>query len=507
MNKRISTFLMGLMIMVLVLTVFFSSCSNGSVEQTGTSDSNTATETGENNNSENPNSTTPGTPTGNGQSGEIEVDLPVNRDIKGTVRYAVRDTVAYQTDELIEYFNIMYPNIKVELEEFSGDLNTALTNWAAAKKMPDVVLGWDNLSYFAVQGWLYPLDEFLNKDAEKQYINKTSLDNFMYEGKTYAVPAWLQFSTIVVNLDLVDALNMDPPDYDWTIDEFVRMAKKASTTTYSGINHIESLDEKLMQQLLKKEHQWGYDPATKKFNLTDGSFTEAVKITDDLLKYPQLVADALRNNDIVSSGGQDDYAKKFGSQTDGLSGGKILFANQSTWDDEWMYQQFKFKWDYYPIPAKTKGDSKQVVHADYGIMLSSAKDPAAAFELLKFFTYGKDGLLVRMEQQSKKNYQNNRFTIPPSSHPEVYEKFNSSSKVPDGVKYMYNNMEKSVKGDFSKILPDYWAAINDPLYDSRQRIGKGEDAASVAKETEKKINENFSDAYKKFVADFKKVQK
>jgi multiple sugar transport system substrate-binding protein len=443
---------------------------------------------------------------GDSSTDKVTSELPVNTDISGTVRYAVRDTVADQTDELLESFKIMYPNINVELEIFSGDLNTALSAWATAKNMPDVVLGWDNLSFFALQGWLYPLDEFLDKDPEKEYIHKTSLEGFRYEGKTYAVPAWLQFSTIVVNLDLIETLNMDKPDYDWTIDEFINMAKKATTTQYSGINHVESLEQYLMEQMLKTGHQWGYHPETKTFNLSDGAFVNAVKTVNDLLAYPQLVADALRNNDIVSAGGQDDYAKKFGAGADGLSGGRILFANQSTWDDEWMASQFKFKWDYYPIPAPTKEESKQVVHADYGMMLSTAKEPQAAFELLKFFTYGKDGLLVRMEQQNTSDVLTSRFTIPPNTHPDVSAKFNASKNVPDGVKYMYNHMDKSVKGDYSKVLPDYWKVVNDNIWSAKERISKGEDPAAVAKEVEKKINEEFTKTYQDFSAKMKTIQ-
>lgn len=440
-------------------------------------------------------------------SDTVTSELPVNKDISGTVKYAVRDTVSDQTDELLESFKIMYPNINVELEVFSGDLNTALSAWATAKTMPDVVLGWDNLSYFALQGWLYPLDEFLDKDPEKEYIHKTSIDGFRYEGKTYAVPAWLQFSTIVVNLDLIETLNMDPPEYDWTIDEFIEMAKKATTTQYSGINHMGSFEQYLMEQMLKTGHQWGYNPESKKFNLTDGSFVNAVKTMNELLAYPQLVADALRNNDIVSAGGQDDYAKKFGAGSDGLAGGRILFANQSTWDDEWMSSQFKFKWDYYPIPAPTKEESKQIVHADYGMMLSTAKDPQAAFEFLKFFSYGKDGLLVRMEQQSTSDILTTRFTIPPNTHPDVSAKFNASKNVPDGVKYMYNHMDKSVKGDYSKVLPDYWKVVNDNIWIAKERISKGEDAVAVAKEVEKKINDEFAKTYKTFSEKMKTIQK
>ena len=430
----------------------------------------------------------------------------VNTEVSGHVTFAVQDSVAEQYDEILESFEKIYPNIEVELKIFSGDLTTTLSAWATAKSLPDVVLSWDNLSYFAAQGWTYPLDEFLEKDEETQYINKTSLESFVYEGKTYAVPAWLQFSSIVVNLDLLETLNMDVPDYDWTIDEFVELAKEATTKTTSGLNHTESLEQYLMETMLGG-NQWGYDPQTKTFNLTSGAFVNAVKTVSELTAYPQLVADNLRNQDVVQAGGQDDYAKKFGAGADGLSDGKILFANQSTWDDEWMASSLKgFAWDYYPVPAETKEDSKVIVHADYGMMLSSAKDPQAAYELLKFFTFGRDGLMARLEQAESGENRTSRFTIPPSSHPDVVKKFNEAENVPGGIKYMYNHMDQSVKGDYSKVLPDYWTVVNDPIWTAKDRISKGEDAAAVASEVEKKLNEDFAASYQTFSEKMKEVQ-
>ena len=435
-----------------------------------------------------------------------DVDGTVNEDVKGHVTFAVQDSVADQYDEILTSFEKLYPNIEVDFKIYSGDLTTTLSAWATANELPDVVLSWDNLSYFAVQGWVYPLDDFLKNDEETKYINKTSLDSFVYEGSTYAVPAWLQFSTIVVNLDLLEELNMDKPDYDWTVDEFIDMAKKATTKTTSGINHTESLEQYLMETMLKG-NQWGYNPEKHTFNLTSGEFTNAVKTVNSLTAYPQLVADNMKNADVVSAGGQDDYAKKFGSGADGLADGKILFANQSTWDDEWMASSLKgFKWDYYPIPAKTSDDSKMIVHADYGMMLSTAKDPQAAYELLKFYTFGRDGLMARMGQSENGESRTSRFTIPASSHPDVVEKFNASENVPNGIKYMYNHMDNSVKGDYSKVLPDYWTVVNDPIWSAKDRISKGEDASAVASETEKKINADYEKSYKTFSEKMKLVQ-
>lgn len=448
----------------------------------------------------------PGSQTGS-TAGTDEYELPVIDSVSGTVTYAVRDNVIDETEIWVKSFEKMYPNINVELEEFVGDLYEFLSTRAAAQTLPDVVLGWDNLAPFVQQNWLYPLDEFLEKDEETQYIHQVSLDGFKYCGKTYAVPAWLQFSCMVVNLDLLDTLNLDRPDYDWTIDEFTELVRKATNNTYSGLNHTDSLDQYLMMQLEEDGyHQWGYNPETQTFNLTSGAFQEAVSIVSELERQPQLVADNMRDS---SNSANDDYSKKFGANADALADGKILVANQSTWDDSWLNTSLTFNWDYYPIPAATKESAKQIVHADYGVMLSTAQDPQAAWEFLKFLTFGKDGLITRMNLQRERNESNptnNRFTIPASSHPEVSELFNEYKNVPDGVKYMYNHMDKSVKGDYSKILPDYWDVVNDNIYQAKVSISEGTDAAAVARETENTINQQFSASYAAFTAAVEQVQ-
>ena len=444
--------------------------------------------------------------------GQISGDT-VKSDISGTVTFAVRDNVLEQTKLYLRDFRELYPNIRVEIQEFSGsdDLYTYLTTQATAKNMPDVVLGWDNLSAFALQNWLYPLNDFLEKDDETQYVSNELLDAFTYEGKIYAVPAWLQFSCMVVNLDLCDELNLDAPGYDWTIDEFIELAKAATTNETSGINHLESLDQYLMMQYEGVNGQWGYDPESRTFNLTNGAFEKAEGIVADLGKVPQLVADNMRDSSVTDNGGMDDYARKFGANVDGLSEGKILIANQSTWDDKWLNPSLQgINWDYYPIPAAVKGQGRQIVHADYGMMLSTAKDPEAAFALLKYITYGKDGILKRMELQNgnaNNLYENNRFTIPASSHPDVAAAFAASPGVTEGVKYMYGHMDVMVKGDYSKILPDYWKIVNDNIYQAKTRIENGEDAASVAKETQTRVNEDFAASYQVFCEQIQQVQK
>ena len=72
---------------------------------------------------------------------------------------------------------------------------------------------------------------------------------------------------------------------------------------------------------------------------------------------------------------------------------------------------------------------------------------------------------------------------------------------------MYDHLDIAVKGDYSKVLPDYWAVINDSIYQAKVRIGEGEDAASVARETQEKLNESFGASWQIFSEKMQQVQK
>ena len=67
-------------------------------------------------------------------------------------------------------------------------------------------------------------------------------------------------------------------------------------------------------------------------------------------------------------------------------------------------------------------------------------------------------------------------------------------------------MDNAVKGDYSKVLPDYWKVVNDSIYQAIERIRNGEDPASVAAETEAKINNDFAASYAVFSEQMKQVQ-
>ena len=54
----------------------------------------------------------------------------------------------------------------------------------------------------------------------------------------YALPHQAQFEEMVVNLDVLDALNLDMPELDWTLEDFEKYLKAATNSKYSGIEKL-----------------------------------------------------------------------------------------------------------------------------------------------------------------------------------------------------------------------------------------------------------------------------
>ncbi|MEZ0537591.1 ABC transporter substrate-binding protein [Caldicellulosiruptoraceae bacterium PP1] len=431
---------------------------------------------------------------------------------KATVYLAVANWDVKDKTALIKLFNKAYPNIVVKFLTYDGNVNDFLTAKVSSKaQLPDIVISWESLTYPVSQGWVYPLDEFLQKDNEAKYIPKSILDSFKYGGKTYAVPVWLQFNTFVVNLDLLEELNLDAPKYNWTVDEFKKLAKSATTDEYSGINHLWEFDTTMAGVLNKNTAQWSFDPSKHKFNLRTGGWAAAIKLQKELKAVPGLVSDDLKNDALRKQGKEDDYQKKFGKDADALREGKVLMGFHGTWDYGWL-KTLKYKFDMYPMPNDPKIGYRQPVHADYAFMLATAKYPKEAFQLLKWLSYGTQGISARLQYLGSKKDAKGKpapeWFVPASSSPGVIKAFDKLSYVPGGIKYMLKNLDKTFKCDFYKTEPGWDKAVWEVIFPANEQIRQGKaDPAAIAAQIEAKANKALQLGWDDFNKKLKEAEK
>jgi len=421
----------------------------------------------------------------------------------GSVSVLIPSDFEGQMNVVFEEFKKVHPEIEVELIISSGDggaTPTELSKLAAGNNMPDVAMGVENFAYILSQGLAYPLDNLYEADADNANALQAGINNYTYNGHLYALPYRIQFNGILVNTDLFDTKNLDAPDYDWTIEEFMSLAKAATDSQYSGINIVEASDTthalqtKLMGGMMDAPYQmYGYNMDTHEFDFTSGAWTKAQDYIKELRAVPGLISDELKEADKRNNGIADAYDNKFGGSADALASGKVLFGNHNSWETYWMADKFNFAWDLYPVPHAENVSERIQTHIDYVFMTSAVteENAQAAYEVAKFLSYSEEGCLARMKYVAE-NQETEPMYTPASSDPEVLAAYEASEDIPEGMKYMLNTIsadpEKIFIADANKLIPNFWNDVDEYLSQTEEQIKNGSDAHALAQDLQNKVN-------------------
>lgn len=422
-------------------------------------------------------------------------------ELTGTLRLATLPKWVEDVTAFVENFNEIYPNVQVEIIGFEGTGNDYLTAQAAVSDLPDLIYGFSsdsNVRYAVEQGWAYPIDDFVNADPEFQEINTDALQAYTYGNKLYGLPYELEFDSFVINMDLLDTLNLDKPDMDWTLDEYMELLKKATTTTYSGQNALGNFSQKLTG-IFGAENDLGahgYNRETNTVTLTDGAWVNAQHFIKEMKDIPGLLSDTMKDQEKRNAGQLDDYQKKFGENADAAREGKVLFMFKASWDWQWV-RSLANDWQYLPLPHPEGQPSRQSMHTKWAMMMSTTKYPDAAFALLKHLTYGKDGNVSKLEYLKNKLNEAGEpameFYIPTTSNEEVNTAFRDLGFVPEGLMWLYENMNtdayETFRSDWYKDVAG-WGDVSSNMSQQAVKCENGEvQPEAVAKETEDMCNE------------------
>ena len=202
--------------------------------------------------------------------------------------------------------------------------------------------------------------------------------------------------------------------------------------------------------------------------------------------------------------GIDKYTAKFGNSNTSdtrmaLKLGKTLVEFDSgTWEDPNL-SNFKFDNCLWPYPQSEAG--RMPIHVDHSMMMKTAKNPEAAFQLLRFITYSSEGNLARLSMYDKENegkyVLSSRMYFPVSSHPDVVAKFKTLD-LPEQYKYMYDNISKCYRADPKKYMVDYEDVIKTAT-EEWDKVQDGlADATSTNATMEKKLNTKLANSLKEF---------
>jgi ABC-type glycerol-3-phosphate transport system substrate-binding protein len=441
-------------------------------------------------------------------------------ELTGTVSIGYPEGETAEISPVLDAFRLKYPNITVIDVPFPqgstwGGFNEFLTQRAASGDMPDVMwLDWNQFAPQVASGYVMPLDDLMANDPEAAYVSDGIKDIYTYGGKLYAVPMQYNAMGINVNLDLLDELNIDKPSYDWTWDEFVEFVKSGITQTTAGAAQLGDVDVVMSGQASGK-FIYGYDPQGQKYDFT-GQWLPSINRVLELNAIPGLNAEAMKfpkedGNTPINS----DYVRKFGE--DGKDDNHYLFkenlaliCTNGTWADNWMREQCKGTWDWWPYPRLNANTPVQTpIHPDATYITSTCTDTAAAYELLKWLSFGVEGNIYRLDifdarppfetVDGEDKYYKVRY-LPTTSHPDVVARFKQSPHVTEGFLALYESMETAIHGDLGKYLPNFDSFWNDiGAGDMLDQARRGEaNAADVAAQLDDKVNAGLATAWAEF---------
>jgi len=418
-------------------------------------------------------------------------EKPAWQTEKITLKFASWEDKTMES-ELMKAFMEKYPNITVVKDEsINWPWTDALTNAASAGNLPDVF--WlENVPVGVENDWLLDLAPYWDADPETKMIYPNIAKTSVYNGKRLASPTFQFIMGVFLNKTLFQKANIELPPYNWTIDQMIELAKKISNPK----DHIYGLGG-AWGNLAFNEHWPMANDETIGYNTFDGEkfhFTNP----DWIEGYNKKIE--MRKLKVEEKMTGEEKKKVFGDENAWpTQKGNVAMAIDGSWNINGLINEMKKNGtadvEFYPYPGGKAGQHMPVI-LDYIGVSSTTEHPEAAYELMKFMTWGKDGWLKRLELNKANNITIDKFPV--SDNPDIWTQLEGMLST-EGVKAAVKLFPKAVP-DFNKTLPGWrdfnvWANDEQKIF---EKIDKGEfTPADKAKELEDKANEFIQQAREK----------
>lgn len=429
---------------------------------------------------------------------------------KTTVKVAISSQRPTDTAPLFDALAKKYPNIKVQVDHYSApNSQEYIATKSTSGQLPDIVFDdIANLPLFIGQGLVYPITSYVKADPEYKYIPSNIMKDYTYGGEVYALPHQAYFTCVTLNLDALDAMNVDVPALDWTPDDMTKFATATSNDKYSFCERLFYLDYYMAGAYQKNVGICGYNADTRSFEMT-GSLAKAWTLFRKLRQTPNVEGWSLRlANKYVSRFGSDDEwaATKLGRTV-------MMDFEKGTYSKEYYETLLKnCKWTFHPYPQAIKG--RMPIHIDHAFMLADTKVPDEAFKVLSFMTYSSEGNKARLnaytdKAKGKSSYKLNLdYYTPVTTHPDVVSAAKKLFADDEVQLYMYNNISNCFRGDPDKIYPSFGQMWADVINVVSMKVQDGtKDPDSSAKDLEAKATKALKVYWDDFDKKLANVQK
>ncbi|PXW92978.1 multiple sugar transport system substrate-binding protein [Streptohalobacillus salinus] len=324
---------------------------------------------------------------------EASLALPPMTDEEITLTYASWQNMDLQR-ALADAFMEKYPNVTVELYELEQEgWNDHLTNLASTGDLPDVFWYLGNVDVPIRNMWLGDFTEFFENDPESDNILDTLKEQGYFDGeRKMAAPAGYLPYTIFLDENLFEAQNVEMPSPDWTWSEMLGLIE-TMTVPEEGIYGFNTFTKLLtMGPIVNGDAygEFGWDGET--YDLT-GEWDDALSTHAELV----------RNGNHAPLFDTDEAEAAFGDRLLwAASTGRVAMQFDAWWSVD-LFKTDEFvdkgiKWVPYVVPQGDDATTQnKPAFIDFGSLSAATEHPREAYELLKFFGWGRDGWEAKLD--------------------------------------------------------------------------------------------------------------
>lgn len=334
---------------------------------------------------------------------------------------------------LLVDFEMENPDLKVEFMHIPQNYFQKIHLLFASNTAPDVIfINNLYLPLYANAGVLENLDDY---DINQKDFYKKSLDALSWKGKLYAVPRDVSNLVIYYNKEIFKSANLSYPKGNWTMDEFLHIAKiLTKRPNVFGISFEE--DSLFYLPYLMSEGGGILSDDLSREIIEDSSSQSGLKFYANLRKKYHVAP-------TKSESASATMAQMFLQ-------GKLAMHLSGRWLVPKYREEAVFEWDIVPFP---KGASGSIVPLDASgwAISKNSKHKQDAFRLIKFLSsktsiekLAESGLIVPARKDCAFVIENDK--KPKNSHVFI-DVIHTSKPTPVSVDYNVLNDKLKEKNE------------------------------------------------------------
>jgi multiple sugar transport system substrate-binding protein len=241
------------------------------------------------------------------------------------------DERASRYEQVIDLFEKAHPDIEVKTSfaDFP-DYWTQRSTDATSQRLPDV-FQMDNsyIREYANNGLLYDMNEFVGQTLDVSQIDEQVVEAGVVNDQQVGVPVSTNTLAMLVNMDLVDELGVEVPDWDYTWEDYndliaagYEAGSDMDPQVYGGGDYTASRWWFFIQYLL----QQGIQPFDEngEWNFTEQDLSDWISTADDVREdtFPAKRTDQLKPlgpfnaGEVITEFTWDNFLAGYGAELD-----------------------------------------------------------------------------------------------------------------------------------------------------------------------------------------------